>query len=380
MLKKNNKEYEKALKLYNNGDINKALEILDRGITKDLSNPNLLNLKGLLLYIKGNLDESIAIWNINREYNDDRISSSYLKDVKNDYERIEFYNKAKLLLDNFNIDEAIEVLNLCKESDFNSINVNSLIGLCYLKKGNYNESKKYIDKVLEVDKNNRNAIVMKKEIEQFINEKPINKMILIPGIIVLLILAIFIKSEYIDSRKNNNEIIVNNQVSNNETSNNETNNNDDVITKEENILDEETVIVEKEENNSQDVKKLTEEEIKNNYLQASDYYDKKDYLKAKEILENTIISSSESHLNDDIIFLLGATYENIKDNKNAISKYEEYVKLYKNGTYIQEVYYKLCLLYRDTNLDKSKEYASIIKNNYSNSIYNNNIIKEILGT
>lgn len=380
MLKKNNKEYDKALKLYNNGNINKALEILDRGITRDLSNSNLLNLKGLLLYIKGSLEESIAIWNINRDYNDDKISSAYLKDVKNDYEKIEFYNKAKLLVENLNIDQAIELLDLCKESDFNCINVNSLMGLCYLKKGNYDQSQKYINKVLEIDKANSNAIIIKKEIEKFTKQNSISKLILIPAIIILSILGIFSTNKFINIYKGY-KVDVSNEINMEVSEFNDNISKEEEVVLEENTASKENIeLEEKEENIQIEVKNLSEEEIKNNYLEASDYYDKKDYLKTKDILEDTIISSHESHLNDDIMFLLAATYENIKDTKNAISKYEEYINVYKDGTYIQESYYKLALLYKEVDLDKSKNYANIIMNNYSDSIYNNNVIKEILET
>ena len=377
MIKKINKNYEKALKLYSNGNIDKAIEVLDKGITNDLSNSNLLNLKGLLLYIKGQLDDAIVIWNINKDYNDDKISLSYLRDIKNDYKKIEIYNEAELLIKKLNIDEALNLLSLCKESDFNHINVNSLIALCYFKKGNYNESQKYINKVLEVDKNNGKAITIKKEIDKFNGKNSFNKLSLILVAIILIITSVILKYEVKDLyKKDKNEEVFNNlKVQENSEINI---NNNEII---ENIKeDKEQSNKEEKKEEAQKVEKkyLTNEEIKNNYLKASDYYDKKDYKKAREILENTIIRSKENHLKDDMIFLLGATYEKLNDNNNAIEKYENYVNSYKDGVYIQETYYKLSLLYKSVNLEKSKKYANIIRNNYSDSIYNNNVIKEII--
>ena len=382
MIKNINKNYEKSLRLYSNGNINKAMEILDKGITNDLSNSNLLNLKGLLLYIKGELDEAIVIWNINKDYNNDKISLSYLRDINNDYKKIQLYNEAELLIKNLNIDEALNLLSLCKESDFNYINVNLLIALCYFKKGNYDESQKYINKVLEVDKNNGKAITIKKEIDKFNGKNSFNKLSLILVAIILIITSVILKYEVKDLyKKDKNEEVFNN-LKVQENSENDTNNNNEIV---ENIKEEDKEEIKqsneeekKEEAQKVEIKYLTDEEIINNYQEASDYYDKEDYTRTRDILKNTIIASKENYLKDDSIFLLAATYEKLSDNDNAIKEYEVYVNSYKDGAYIQESYYKLALLYKNINLKKSKEYANIIRNNYSDSIYNNNVMKEII--
>lgn len=382
MIKNINKNYEKALKLYSNGNINKAIEIVDKGITNDLANSNLLNLKGLLLYIKGELDEAIVIWNINKDYNNDKISLSYLRDINNDYKKIQLYNEAELLIKNLNIDEALNLLSLCKESDFNYINVNLLIALCYFKKGNYDESQKYINKVLEVDKNNGKAITIKKEIDKFNGKNSFNKLSLILVAIILIITSVILKYDVKDLYKKDKNKEVFNNLKVQENSENDTNNNNEIV---ENIKEEDKEEIKqsneeekKEEAQKVEIKYLTDEEIINNYQEASDYYDKEDYTRTRDILKNTIIASKENYLKDDSIFLLAATYEKLSDNDNAIKEYEVYVNSYKDGAYIQEAYYKLALLYKNINLKKSKEYANIIRNNYSDSIYNNNVMKEII--
>ena len=382
MIKNINKNYEKSLRLYSNGNINKAMEILDKGITNDLSNSNLLNLKGLLLYIEGELDEAIVIWNINKDYNNDKISLSYLRDIKNDYKKIQLYKEAELLIKNLNIDEALNLLSLCKESDFNYINVNLLIALCYFKKGNYDESQKYINKVLEVDKNNGKAITIKKEIDKFNGKNSFNKLSLILVAIILIITSVILKYDVKDLYKKDKNKEVFNNLKVQENSENDTNNNNEIV---ENIKEEDKEEIKqsneeekKEEAQKVEIKYLTDEEIINNYQEASDYYDKEDYTRTRDILKNTIIASKENYLKDDSIFLLAATYEKLSDNDNAIKEYEVYVNSYKDGAYIQEAYYKLALLYKNINLEKSKEYANIIRNNYSDSIYNNNVIKEII--
>ena len=366
MKRKSNKEYEKALKLYSNGYIDKAIEVLEKGISRDLSNSSLLNLKGILLYIKGDLQEAIALWNINRDYNNDKIALSYLKDVRNDYERKELYIEAEDLIEKLNIDEAIKKLNLCLKSDFNSININNLLAISYFKKGDYERSKEYINKVTEIDKNNYKAKIIKKELNEILEDNNgINKKNIVFSIItitILFLLGIFLKNNFINKNNELNNLGISSSM--------EYSNNDNSISNN------------KEEVNNEEIEKiidsLTEEEIKDNYIKASNYYEEEDYIKVKEVLEKTINGSNESHLKDDMIFLLAATFEKIGDNKKSILNYEEYINLYNDGSYIEEAYYKLALLYKNTDLNKSKKYAGIIKENYSNSIYNNNYIKEII--
>ena len=71
--KNKNKLYSKAIKYYEEGKIEKALLKCEEAISLNLRNSAALNLKGLLLYLKGNLDEAVATWKINSDFNDDEI-------------------------------------------------------------------------------------------------------------------------------------------------------------------------------------------------------------------------------------------------------------------------------------------------------------------
>ena len=159
MKNNNKKEYKKALNLYNNGYIDKAIEICEIGISRSLEDSNLLNLKGLLLYLKGELEEAISLWKINKYHNDDEIAKAYLKDIEIDFNRRELFKESEELIRNLNIDEALQILMICKESDYNSINVNNALAICYMRKGEYVECQKCIDKVFSVDKYNIEAKV-----------------------------------------------------------------------------------------------------------------------------------------------------------------------------------------------------------------------------
>lgn len=386
MKNNNKKEYKKALNLYNNGYIDKAIEICEIGISRSLENSNLLNLKGLILYLKGELEEAISLWKINKYHNDDEIAKAYLKDIEIDFNRRELFKESEELIRNLNIDEALQILMICKESDYNSINVNNALAICYMRKGEYVECQKCIDKVFSVDKYNIEAKSIKKEIDEILNIKSnssvVIKSIIITGIICIIITSgILIKGKlqngFKDDAENNFEVVnKSGEVDASESidvSNLDTNSESINTSTKESSND-----IDKKEDSNLNEHILNEDEIRENYMKATDSFDEEKYNDTKVILESTIIYAENSHLNDDIMFLLASTYEKLGDNNEAIKNFEKYISSYENGNYIEESYYKIALLYRDLNKDKSKYYAKELISKYSNSIYNNTNIIDIL--
>ncbi|VYU17585.1 tetratricopeptide repeat protein [Clostridium tertium] len=387
MKNKENKTYEKALNLYNNGYIDKAIDICEQGISRDLSNSKLLNLKGLLLYLRGDLEEAVALFKTNRHFNNDDISSSYLKDIEKDYERLNLYNRAVECINKFKIDEAIELLDLCRESDFNSINVNKYLAICYLRKGDYLKSHENLSKLIEIDKVNVEAKEIKKELNNALEIKDsslLKKIIPVALLIIISIfIAIFIKDKV--SNKYNEDNIKAEEVQNNIEDNNSHDENNSNQTNEENINNEEVNNENREETSEkedkgQEIEVLTEEEIKESYIKASSYYEDNNIEEAKVVLEKVLPSAEKSHLRDDIMFLLASAYENLNYVDKAINYYDAYIEEYEGGSYIQEAYYRAALIYKDRNNEKSKTYALKLKDNYPNSIYNNSKIQEIISS
>lgn len=357
-----NKGYEKALSLFNEGNIDKAIEICDREMSKDLTNSNIINLKGLLLYLKGNLEDSIALWNINKNYNDDSISSSYIKDIQKDFERKELYEEAKELINKLEIDKAIEILNLCSESDFNFININNDLALCYYKKGNYEKVRECLEKVFSLDKDNSIAKEINGELNSTYrcnNKRTVRNKIFWGAMIALgIIIIIFIgKEKFINYELEKIDLVQ--SLENNDK------------------IEDNKYIVEKE---SITKRELTDDEIRENYIMATELYDEGNYEKVKEILEETISNLKGGHLDDDIIFLLGATYEMLENRDKAIEFFDKYINEYANGSYIEEVYYRAALLYKDKDINISKDYANKILINYPDSIYNNSYVEEIMSS
>ena len=126
--------------------------------------------------------------------------------------------------------------------------------------------------------------------------------------------------------------------------------------------------IDKKEDSNLNEHILNEDEIRENYMKATDSFDEEKYNDTKVILESTIVYAENSHLNDDIMFLLASTYEKLGDNNEAIKNFEKYISSYENGNYIEESYYKIALLYRDLNKDKSKYYAKELISKYRRSL------------
>lgn len=394
MEKQKNKNYKKALKYYEEGDINKALSFLEKSISENLKNSGALNLKALLLYIKGDLEEAITCFRINYEYNNDLIAKEYIIDVESDRERLALYNKAIKEINSLNIDEAIKLLNICRESDFNSIKVNTALGICYLKKGMYDESLVYTKKALKLNSKDSVAKKIMNDLQEYgdiDNKNPQYKKL---AFMILIIISgsLVVGAKFIN-RHQTNEVLEDNNlgiveideydnyekaiainieklkgfIENRDFENintfiNENNNH---------MLKEESIYME-------GINLLKEEGAEYFYNKGLEEYKKDELNKAKESFSIAHNYGKENYLYPHIVFFNGAVRDKLGD-LDSIKYYEEYLgSNSKVEGYIEECTYRLALLYKDINMDKSREYARIIQDKYSNSIYYNDIIKGIL--
>jgi tetratricopeptide (TPR) repeat protein len=73
---------------------------------------------------------------------------------------------------------------------------------------------------------------------------------------------------------------------------------------------------------------------------------------------------------EDAYFKLGDIYNfNLLERENAIHAYETLLKRFPNTEYKPEVYYKLYLIYKDSNPDQSQRYATLLTQNFPNSTF-----------
>ncbi len=411
---KSGKLYVKAMNKYNDGYIDKALALCEKSISLNITNAAALNLRGILYYLKGDLENAKKMWNINYKRNNDKISKKYIKDSARDKEKLQLYINALDLVKRFNISDALEQLNKCGSSHFNFINVNNLISLCYIKQGEYDKALPHIVDVLKTDKKNAAAMMNKKTIIEYGNLKPkINhkKILIVTVAIVLAIVVILISKEYMYKLKNSsilgigkaeknihvekqtNPITKENPIENKAIENKPIEKSEFPKEKFEeaiNTSNMEQIILyvnkwkgkELEINNKLLILKgeeiIKKEGVLYFYKKGVAYMDDKKLIEAEKYFLYALPYSKDSYLNEHIIYMLALSYKSGSDFQNAIIYYELSLKQFPKGSYTQEVLYNLILINKDIDMVRAKEYAEKLITQFPDSQYYNNVVKNIL--
>ena len=418
------KQYNKAMNFYNNGQMNRALEICENILANDLSCSEVLNLKGLMLYQKGLLKEAKIVWKLNCDINTDSVAKKYIEDCKSDDERTEKYKDAEYNLKNMNIDKAMMLFRECMESEFNSIKVNTGIAMCYMRKGDNYRAKEFIDKALHIDNEAVTANALKKDLINlglYSNENRVSKKVLSVITVLFIIGAICVGGYSIYTKVSLNNSISKDSSLNTEEdikkdeslgsdSNKDTNDSDQEDQNLENEQADKKEAIFNNENvalllKNKDVDKLYDEinmvnketlsgqdlELYNNAIELLRtngvskfyeygvwYFNNGNYNSAKVELEKAYKYCDKSDLKEHIVFYKGSTASQLGDNSEALKLYKEYYSLYPKGAYIEGVLYELALLTNTTNKNMGKEYARELVNNYPNSLYINDYIRDIV--
>lgn len=375
------KLYVKALNKYQSGYIDEAIALCEESISLSMKNTAVINLKGLLYYLKGDLEGARSLWKLNYEVNNDEVARRYLQGLKEDEERFSLYTSAISLINELNIKEALTLLIKCRESDYNSINVNNAISTCYITLGQYEEAITYINQALEIDKKNEIALSNRKNLikngvnkSKFLKSNNLNKALLIGTIA-----CIFISLSVFGIGKLRKDIPEIQEAKNPTNINVENKSNESNITKDELEDKSESKKEENIELSKQEKIILTEEEIKDLYIRGRDESNNnKNYDEAIKHLSKAYDYGKSSYLYPHILYSLGSAYDNKKNINESIKYYIEYVDRFPKGNYMEEVLYRLVLINKDMDLNKSKEYAIRLSKNYPDSQYNNSVIKNIL--
>ena len=417
--------YNKAMNFYNNGYINKSLKICEKILGDNLSNSEALNLKGLILYQKGLLKDAQIIWKLNFDLNNDKIAEKYIENSKNDHKKEKVYIEAEQNLKNMNIDKALSLFRECEQSDFNYINVNTGIAMCYQRKGDNSRTKEYIDKVLLIDNDSITANIIKKDLVD-LGIYPNNKNITRKDFIIIVVIVIIglisvvgyhvygkINANNLNEQYSENNIEEDNEtkvVSNIEANDNISEINLDEVNKQNNLqtgnenrifnsedvllsikdgdldklyeqlydVSKESILEEDLELYNKAIDLLKTEGVSKFYEYGVWYFNNENYESAKEELDKAYMYSDESYLKEHIVFYKASNASQMGNNIDALKLYKEYYSLYPNGTYIEGVLYELALLTNTTNKNMGKEYANELISNYPNSLYINDYIKEIV--
>ncbi|NFS29756.1 tetratricopeptide repeat protein [Clostridium botulinum] len=422
MKKKNKRFYDKAIKYYQNGDLSKSLKSCEESLSYSLKNPSILNLKGLILYQQGKLDEAITVWKINKDFNNDGIAQNYIHSAKEDEVRVELYELGEKKLKELKIDEAIKIFKKCKESDFNCIKVDTALALCYQKKGEINKCIDYMNKVLVIDKNYKVANQIKSQLIDLKAYKKesnnfVKSMVALVGVIFICGTVYIFKDNFKDINKDNNLSMESINKVEEDASNSE-----DVVTEDKKESEPKTPDVTTNEQDKKvllDVNKLNEhfengdvdniyydlqnvnepdvsDEYKGlyrrcvNLLKTSGievFYEKgmeefniQNYEKANVEFSKAYDYCDGSYLNEHIMFYKAVTLEQLNNSDEAIKLYELYYEEYPKGSYADNTLYNLSLILNNTDREKSIYYADKLRDEFSESIYFNETINQILNS
>lgn len=408
-MKESKKVYEKAVKYFHNGDLEKALKVLEQAIAINMKNSAALNLKGMIFYLIGRGKDAEATWQINVDFNDDDIAKSYIKAYKEDIlnENEKKYRTALIKIKEVKIREAVKLLKEASVSDFNIINVRNALSYCYIKQRNFTMARENIEKVLEMDSKNKvakeNLEIVNKQGEYYrVEKKPLNKKKIIIGsatVVGIIMGGVLINSIGIidGNSKKTTETVVDKKEDKKQ----------EVVKKEEvekKVFDidelkiairdkayedvEKLILLAEKENLSKEEKEVYEEAktlISSNgaeyfYHKGIKQFKSKNFGEAKERFLKAYDYSEENYLKKHITYMLAVSCEKLKDNENAIKYYEAYSKENNNEEegYLEEVLYKLATLNESRDKEESKKFARRLRDQFDDSIYNNEKIESIL--
>lgn len=409
---KSGKIYVKAMNKYNDGYIDKSLALCQKCISINITNAAALNLRGILYYLKGDLENAKKMWNINYKRNHDEVSKKYLKDSIKDVEKLQLYHNALDLIVKFNISAALDILKQCENSHFNFINVNNSISLCYMKCGEYDKALKHINEVLKVDKRNMQATLNKKTLIEYSNiKRDINykKSFITFGSIILAITILLIGKTYWNKVQNASRTAMKKEQPKVELNEVKTKNQEANQIKESSDLNKDSKKFPQEQfvdsiKNSNmekiigylnlwkdadlainDKLLLVEGEkiIKNDgivyfYEKGMSYMHSEKYTEAQKYFLYALPYSKDNYLNQHIIYMLALCYKSNSDFENAVKYYELTLNKYPSGSYNEEALYNLIVIHKDVDLNKAKDYAEKLVKKFPDSKFNNSIVKNII--
>ena len=420
MNKRAKKAYDKAMDYYEKGKISKALEICEEILSEGLDNAPVLNFKGLLLYQKGNLNDAVTTWKINEDLNNDKVARNYIRDSEVDEKRIELYKQGERALKQLNIDKALELFKICAESDFNAIKVNTGLGICYQKKGDFYRAKKYVDKALGIDQNAVTAKIIEKELKEngvYSETKNSSNGFLI-GVTSLFVVIAIIAGGYlvmakfknkdfsqiiekaknggilkesttstVEEKEQENQEIKPEEVVNQEPESKKidteklktliANNDLDGVYDQLKNVKPESVSSEDSEIYNKAIKLMKSDGVLKFYDYGLWYFNKGNYNDAGISLDKAYTYCEGNSYKEHVLFYRASNSLKKADNNNALKQYEDYYSQYPKGVYTDEALYQLALLTNSADKEKSKKYANTLINNFPRSIYVNDKIAGI---
>lgn len=382
--------YREGMECFAEGKLDKALSYLKIAATEGIDRPEVNDAIALTLIYKGDFQEAYKIFLYNSKKFNGGISHRYLSSVEELNSCIEKHNLAINLINQNKYDEALDHLLFIRNTGFRTINDDVLVCYLYCLKKEYKNCKEILEEIHFINKEE----IFYYRMKSYLDKKSFSRLKLYAASIAAIIIfssIIMWKPNNTNYKAEEKNISVKQVVAANNDSNN-TESNYKILANLANDIMREDLYDFELNNRNIDVSKLDDEskklynQLETNYKSkaeiyfyknGSELYKSGEYKKAYEYLLIANGNMKGDYLDEHIIFYLAKSAK--ASGNEAVKYYREYVNRYPKGCYKEEVLYDLAILcYQNNDKKEAVKYATIISEEYSNSMYNNNKIRLIL--
>lgn len=368
--------YNKALDYIDKNSISSAKEELEKAVKIYLKDIDILNLLGICEYYLCDFNMANYYWNKSiRIVREGNIASDYLDKLKTDEFSI-FINKYNKGLDYFSNEkyvEAIEIFNGLLNYENKFIEIYEILIIAYLEMGDITNAQKYLELFSKFDVGNKRIEVYKKELGEKkvkINDKKNkirksseknNKIGTSVGFMIVVLLVCSNLIMYTNLQGEKREIIEVKQR-----------------------LEKSKIEYLKLEKENNKLKKYISNNKDNGTTiemqrKAEKYYFNKEYKKSIEEFKKILKNTSDNTTRADAIYFIAAAETKLNKIEEAKRYYEIYINNYENYSSYDEVLYNYIMILNNENqIEKAKQIAIKLKNEYPNSEYNNSKVNYIL--
>lgn len=381
--------YEDGMNYFTEGNLNKAFNHLTLAVAGGLENEQLNTAIALMLVYRGEFEEAYKFFILNNKKYKDAVSERYLSSIDEVNNCIEKHNLVVNLIEKSKYDEALVNLVSIRSSGFRTLNDDILMCYIYCIKKDYKKCKQVLEEIYLINKEE----VFYYEMKNYLEKKDYTKLkTYAASIAAMVIIFSTIAVSGFDNKPSNNvqkptesksiaKVKNENEDSHYKLLANLTN---DIM--KEDLYDfwindkniDASKLDEKSKNLYDGLKEKYNEKAETYfYKNGLELYKSGNYKKSFQYLSIAYENMKGNYLDEHIIFYIAKA---AKDSGNEGAKYyREYLKKYPKGCYIQECLYDLAIIdYKNNNIKDAKRYASIIVEEYSNTMYNNDKIRAIM--
>lgn len=426
--------YNKAINLLENHNITEAVNELKKAVKIYAQDIDSLNLLGLCYYYKCEFVKAEMFWKksctLKKENNS---AAEYIELLKSEKFKffLEDFNYSIELIQKEDYSSAAKILIKINKNWDELLEPYLLLSLISMKKGEYIEAQSLLKEAKELDQSNlkveeylihiqeklnddqaaqisENKLVDKSE-SAFSKKIAAFKKVAVASIIILLILGVFFNYQQNKFQSLEAEISVYKKEINNiqqktesyEAELMEIKNEKEILAAENLVLENNSKrAVENIKNLRAETKELnqekeilaTEKRNLNNDLgqiifyaeqelfnKAVNLYRQNKFSEAEIILENIYENGNADYLQREALFFLANTELKLDNQLRGITRFKEYVKKYPASNYHDEVLYNLGIILNNRGeKSEAKKYLKVLQTEYSQSIYNNKKIYNIL--